>query len=106
VVPFVLNGLAAAFVGLLFAARIGAVLPNAMTGMELTVIAAAILGGTSLFGGSGNVLKSVAGVVVIYSLINGFDILGLGTSYQGVIEGVVLIIAAAIYTVGRRRKQA
>jgi D-xylose transport system permease protein len=102
VVPFVLNGLAAAFVGLLFAARIGAVLPNAMTGMELTVITAAILGGTSLFGGSGNILKSVAGVVVIYSLINGFDILGLGTSYQGVIEGVVLIVAAAIYTVGRR----
>ena len=104
VVPFVLNGLAAAFVGLLFAARIGAVLPNAMAGMELTVITAAILGGTSLFGGSGNVLKSVVGVVVIYSLINGFDILGLGTSYQGVIEGVVLIIAAAIYTVGRRRR--
>jgi D-xylose transport system permease protein len=104
VVPFVLNGLAAAFVGLLFAARIGAVLPNAMAGMELTVITAAILGGTSLFGGSGNVLKSVAGVVVIYSLINGFDILGLGTSYQGVIEGVVLIIAAATYTIGRRRR--
>lgn len=104
IVPFVLNGLAAAFVGLLFAARIGAVLPNAMAGMELTVITAAILGGTSLFGGSGNVLKSVVGVVVIYSLINGFDILGLGTSYQGVIEGVVLIIAAAIYTVGSRRR--
>jgi D-xylose transport system permease protein len=40
---------------------------------------------------------------VLYSLVNGFDILGLGTSYQGVIEGVVLIIAAAIYTVGKRR---
>jgi D-xylose transport system permease protein len=102
VVPFVLNGIAASFVGLLFAGRLGAVLPNAMTGMELTVITAAILGGTSLFGGSGNVLKSVMGVVVLFSLINGFDILGLGTSYQGVIEGVVLIIAAAIYTVGKR----
>src|SRR5579871_320339 len=103
VVPFVLNGLAASFVGLLFAARLGAVLPNAMSGMELTVITAAILGGTSLFGGSGSVLKSVTGAVVLYSLVNGFDILGLGTSYQGVIEGVVLIIAAAIYTVGKRR---
>jgi D-xylose transport system permease protein len=102
IMPFVLNGLAASFVGLLFAGRLGAVLPNAMTGMELTVITAAILGGTSLFGGSGNVLKSVMGVVVLFSLINGFDILGLGTSYQGVIEGVVLIIAAAIYTVGKR----
>jgi ribose/xylose/arabinose/galactoside ABC-type transport system permease subunit len=102
IVPFVLNGLAASFVGLLFAARLGAVLPNAMSGMELTVITAAILGGTSLFGGSGSVLKSVTGAVVLYSLVNGFDILGLGTSYQGVIEGVVLIIAAAIYTIGNR----
>lgn len=105
IVPFVLNGLAAAFVGLLFAARLGAVLPNAMWGMELTVITAAILGGTSLFGGSGSVLKSVAGAVVLYSLVNGFDILGLGTSYQGVIEGVVLIIAAAIYTIGKRGRR-
>lgn len=105
VVPFVLNGLAASFVGLLFAARLGAVLPNAMSGMELTVITAAILGGTSLFGGSGSVLKSVTGAVVLYSLVNGFDILGLGTSYQGVIEGVVLIIAAAIYTVGKRGRR-
>ncbi len=104
-VPFVLNGLAASFVGLLFAARLGAVLPNAMSGMELTVITAAILGGTSLFGGSGSVLKSVAGAVVIYSLENGFDILGLGTSYQGVIEGVVLITAAAIYTIGKRGRR-
>jgi D-xylose transport system permease protein len=105
VVPFVLNGLAASFVGLLFAARLGAVLPNAMSGMELTVITAAILGGTSLFGGSGSVLKSVTGAVVLYSLVNGFDILGLGTSYQGVIEGVVLIIAAAIYTLGKRGRR-
>ena len=105
VVPFVLNGLAASFVGLLFAARLGAVLPNAMSGMELTVITAAILGGTSLFGGSGSVLKSVTGAVVLYSLVNGFDILGLGTSYQGVIEGVVLIIAAAIYTIGKRGRR-
>jgi ribose/xylose/arabinose/galactoside ABC-type transport system permease subunit len=105
IVPFVLNGLAASFVGLLFAARLGAVLPNAMSGMELTVITAAILGGTSLFGGSGSVLKSVTGAVVLYSLVNGFDILGLGTSYQGVIEGVVLIIAAAIYTIGNRGRR-
>jgi ribose/xylose/arabinose/galactoside ABC-type transport system permease subunit len=105
VVPFVLNGLAASFVGLLFAARLGAVLPNAMSGMELTVITAAILGGTSLFGGSGSVLKSVTGAIVLYSLVNGFDMLGLGTSYQGVIEGVVLIIAAAIYTVGKRGRR-
>ena len=100
---FILVGvIVAAFVGILFAARIGAVLPNAMSGLELTVITAAILGGTSLYGGSGSVLKSVAGAVVLFSLVNGFDIVGLGSSYQGVISGIVLVIAAAIYTVGKR----
>lgn len=103
-VPFVLNGLAAAIVGILFAARIGAVLPNTLSGLELTAIAAAILGGTSLYGGSGNVIKTLSGAVVLFSLVNGFDIFGLGSSYQSVIEGVVLIIAAAIYTLGGKRR--
>jgi D-xylose transport system permease protein len=102
-VPFILNGLAAAFVGILFSARLGSVLPNAMSGLELTVITAAILGGTSLYGGSGSVLKTIAGSIVLFSLVNGFDIVGLGSSYQGVISGVVLIIAAAVYTVGKRK---
>lgn len=103
-VPFVLNGLGGAVVGVLFAGRIGSVLPNTLTGFELTVITSAILGGTSLYGGSGNVLKTMAGCVVLFSLVNGFDLLGLGSSYQGVISGVVLVIAAAIYTVGRNRR--
>ena len=101
VVPFVLNGVMAAIVGMLFAARLGSVLPNAMSGLELTVIAAAVLGGTSLFGGSGDVLRSIAGSVLLFSLLNGFDIMGLGSSYQGVVEGVVLVAAAALYA-GRR----
>lgn len=104
IVPFILNGLAAAVVGLLYAGRIGSVLPDALPGLELTAIAAAILGGTSLYGGSGNVLNTLAGAMVLFSLVNGFDIFGLGSSYQSLIEGIVLIVAAAIYTIGSRRK--
>ena len=77
--------------------------PTALQGEELTVIAAAILGGTSLFGGAGSVLKTVAGALVLYTLTNGFNILNLGANYQGLIEGTVLIAAAAIYTLGGRR---
>ena len=101
-VPFVLTGLAAAFVGLLYAGRFDSVDPNALTGEELTIIAGAILGGTSLFGGAGYVAKSVLGILVLYTLSNGFNVLNLGANYQYVVQGAVLIAASAVYTIAAR----
>jgi ribose/xylose/arabinose/galactoside ABC-type transport system permease subunit len=103
---FVLSSAAAGFAGVLFGCRLGAINPTALQGSELTVIAAAILGGTSLFGGAGSVLKTVAGALLLFTLTNGFNVLDLGASYQGLIEGVVVIAAAAIYTVGGNRRRA
>ncbi|MFN3432990.1 MAG: ABC transporter permease [Sphingomonas sp.] len=103
---FVLSSVAAGFAGVLFGCRLGAINPTAMQGAELTVIAAAILGGTSLFGGAGSVVKTVAGALLLFTLTNGFNILNLGANYQGLIEGVVVVAAAAIYTVGADRKRA
>lgn len=100
---FTLSGLAAGFAGALFASRLGAINPTALQGAELTVIAAAILGGTSLFGGAGSVVKTVVGALILFTLTNGFNVLNLGANYQGLIEGLVVIGAAAIYTVGSRR---
>ena len=104
---FILCSAAAGFGGILFGSRLGAVNPTAMQGAELTVIASAILGGTSLFGGAGSVIKTLAGALLLFTLTNGFNILNLGANYQGVIEGTVVVTAAAIYTVGgtRRRKR-
>ncbi|WP_249931247.1 ABC transporter permease [Ramlibacter sp. 2FC] len=104
---FVLCSAAAGFAGVLFASRLRSVNPGALQGAELTVIAAAILGGTSLFGGAGSVVKTLAGALLLFALTNGFNILNLGANYQGVIEGTVVVTAAAIYTVGgsRRRKK-
>lgn len=102
VVAFVLNGTAAAFVGVLYAARLGSINPTGLSGLELTALAAAILGGTSLFGGLGSVLKSVVGALILVTLKNGFNILNLGANWQGLIEGVVLIVAAGMYTVSLR----
>lgn len=101
---FLLSSLAAGFAGVLFASRLGAINPTALQGGELTVIAAAILGGTSLLGGAGSVVKTVVGALLLFTLDNGFNILDLGANYQGVIEGTVVVVAAAIYTVGGRRK--
>ncbi len=94
----------AGIAGILFASRLRSINPAALTGAELTVIAAAILGGTSLFGGAGSVIKTLAGALLLYSLTNGFNILNLGANYQGLIEGIVVVVAAAIYTVGSRSK--
>jgi D-xylose transport system permease protein len=103
IVAFVLNGVAAAFVGSLYAARLGSINPTGLTGFELTALAAAILGGTSLFGGSGTILRGLVGVLILFTLRNGFNILNLGANWQGLIEGLVLIVAAGVYTVSGRR---
>lgn len=102
---FMLNGLAAGFVGLLYAGKFNAVDPTALNGAELTVLAAAILGGTSLFGGVGSVGKSVVGALILFTLNNGFNILNLGANFQGVVQGSVIIIATAVYTVSGSRRR-
>lgn len=97
---FVFCSAAAGLAGVLFASRLRSINPAGLQGAELTVIAAAILGGTSLFGGAGSVVKTLAGALLLYSLTNGFNILNLGANWQGLIEGIVVVVAAAIYTVG------
>lgn len=97
---FVLCSVAAGFAGVLLASRLRSINPGAMQGAELTVIAAAILGGTSLYGGAGSVIKTLAGAFLLFALTNGFNMLNLGANYQGVVEGTVIVTAAAIYTVG------
>lgn len=97
---FVLCGLSAGFAGVLYAGKFGAVIPSALSTEELPVIAAAILGGTSLFGGSGYVVKSVLGVLILQTLSNGFALLNLGANLQYLVQGLVIVAAAAVYTVG------
>ena len=102
---FVFCSAAAGFAGVLFASRLRSFNPTGLQGAELTVIAAAILGGTSLFGGAGSVLKTLAGALLLYSLTNGFNILNLGANWQGLIEGIVVVAAAAIYTIGSNKSK-
>jgi D-xylose transport system permease protein len=100
---FVLNGLVAAGVGVLYAGKFNSVDPTVLTGGELTVIAAAVLGGTSLLGGSGFVAKSVIGTLILFTLSNGFNVLNIGSNYQDVVQGGVLVAAAALYTASSAR---
>lgn len=98
---FICTAVAASFIGILYGAEIKSVNPGTLSGFELSVLAAAILGGTSLNGGAGNPIKTVVGALILTTLTNGFNILNLGATYQQFVVGLVIIGAAAIYTASR-----
>jgi ribose transport system permease protein len=96
IMAFVFSGMTAALAGLLLAARSTAGNPSLGTGLELDVIAAVIIGGTSLFGGIGDIPGSVIGAIFIGILGFGLLVMGLSTSIQEVIKGVIIILAVAL----------
>lgn len=103
---FIALGTAAGLVGAVYATQLGAVNPTGLQGAEFTVLTAAILGGTGLYGGTGNVLKSVVGALFLFTLINGFNAIDLGANWQSLVEGVVIIVAVSIYSLASRRAPA
>jgi ribose transport system permease protein len=93
---YVLSGLSAAVAGVFLASQLGAGAPNAVTGVELSVIAAVILGGTSLSGGKGAIAGTLLGVLILGTLNNGLTLLQVNSYYQEVARGAVLMAAVAI----------
>lgn len=104
VIPFGIVGACAGLAGVLLAGRLGAVDPNSFTGAELTVIAAAVVGGVSILGGSGNILKVIVGTTLLFTIANGFNMLNMNAHFQLVFAGVVVIAAAGLYTITDRRR--
>jgi ribose transport system permease protein len=91
-----LSSTAAALAGMLYAGRLTTGRFQLGEGDELTVIAAAVLGGTSLFGGLGTVIGSVAGAVMIALINNGLILFGLPFSQQLIARGLIIILAVAL----------
>ncbi|MBC7518543.1 MAG: ABC transporter permease [Microbacteriaceae bacterium] len=92
----VLSGLAASVAGMLYAGRLQSGRFQWGTGDELSVIAAVILGGTSLFGGRGRVVGSLFGALFIGLVNNGLILAGLDVSQQQIIRGAIIIAAVAL----------
>jgi len=95
-VLYMLCGLTAALAGLVLSSRVGSGDPNIGVGFELQVIAAVIIGGTSLSGGEGRILGTVIGALIIGVLSNGLNLAGVEPFWQYVAQGVVLIAAVII----------
>jgi D-xylose transport system permease protein len=106
-VVFVLASTMAAAGGILGAARLLAANQSSGSGdILLNSIAAAVIGGTSLFGGRGSAWSALLGALVIGSISNGMDLIGQESDIKFMVTGAVLLVAATIDAVSRRGRQA
>jgi D-xylose transport system permease protein len=103
VTAFTLAGVTAGIMGIIYASYLGSVSTGVQGGNNvLYAVAAAVIGGTSLFGGRGKMLGAVIGGVIVAVIYNGLELLGLGADAQNIWTAVVLLAAVTVDTTARR----
>ena len=101
---YVISGICAAIAGIVLSARVKTATAIAGEGYELDAIAAAVLGGTSLSGGVGNMGGTLVGVLIIGLLDNGMTLLNVQSYFQDIIQGLIIIIAVFIDVTMNKKK--
>ena len=96
VITYAIHGMLTAIAGLVLTARMNSGQPSAASGIELDIIAAVVIGGTSMAGGKGGVFGTVVGALVITVLNNGLTLLNVNPYLQGLIVGIVILVAVFI----------
>ena len=101
------SGFTAGAAGIVYASRLGSISNNIDGGqLVLYAVAAAVIGGTSLFGGRGKMVHALLGGLVIATIYNGMGLLGLAASYQYMVTALVLLAAVTIDALARRGRAA
>lgn len=100
---FISSGILGAVGGIIYTARVGSAAASAGAGMELDVIAAAIIGGTSTLGGEGTIVGAIIGALVMSTLNNGMLLLDVGTTQRLVVKGAVLLLAVWVDIMSRKK---
>ena len=93
---YALSGLMASLAGIIITSRLDSAQPTAGTSYEMDAIASVVLGGTSLSGGRGRLVGTLIGALIIGTLNNGMNLLGISSFYQQVVKGIVIIIAVLL----------
>jgi len=99
---FVLNGFMAALAGIVLCSRLSIATPVAGEGYDLDSIAAVVIGGTSVLGGEGNVLRTVIGVLLLSVISNGFNLLGVNIYFQYIFRGLIILAAVGFSSYSRK----
>jgi ribose transport system permease protein len=95
-IAFTIAGIMAAVAAVLMAARLNSGSPNYGVGMEMSAIAAAVIGGASLSGGHGNIISTLFGALTIVVVQNGLNLHAVPTSMQNIIIGIIIVLAVAL----------
>ena len=104
ILTFVIGGLMAAMSGIVYASRLSSVTPLAGQGYELDAIASTVIGGTSVAGGEGSVVKTLIGVLLLNIIANVFNLLGIHIYVQYVIKGAIILSAVGLDTYSKFRE--
>lgn len=99
---YTISGMLAAAAAIVESARLGTIQPAGGNGYELLAIGAVVIGGTSLFGGEGDIIATLIGALIVTTIRNGLNILGVYAFWQYVVNGLIIIIAVAIDQARRR----
>ena len=102
---YVIMGFFAGLGAFVLSARLNSAEAVAGTGYELTVIASVVIGGTSLFGGSGTIFGTVIGTILIGVLLNGLVLMNVNSYIQQIIIGVIIVLAVAFDTFAKSRRK-
>lgn len=105
VIIYTLMGALSGLTGVLMASRITSGNPTVGEGYELDAIAACVIGGISMSGGSGSIIGTVWGVLILGVISNGLDILGVSSNYQRIMKGLVILLAVFIDIRARAAKK-
>jgi ribose/xylose/arabinose/galactoside ABC-type transport system permease subunit len=105
VLVYVVSGILSAVAGLVYAGYIGTVTPTLANGQMFPAFAAAVVGGISLFGGRGQILGALAGVLLLSTIQSGLVLMNVPASYVATINGVILLAAVLLYTAEARLRQ-
>jgi D-xylose transport system permease protein len=100
---FTLCGLTAGAAGIIYASRLGSISSGADTGgLVLFAVAAAVIGGTQLFGGRGKMLHALLGGLIVAAIYNGLGLLGMSAAATDIVTAIVLIAAVSVDSLTRR----
>ena len=103
ILTFILMGLFSAMAGIFYAANLKSGIPTVGDPSTLTAIAAVALGGTSMSGGKGGLIRTLAGVMLVILIQNGMNVIGVDVFWQKITFGIIILVALVITTDRKRR---